>query len=35
VKSLMFPAEHRTGHGHHRGHDPSYQQPDGEFAAAR
>ncbi len=24
VKSLMFPAEHASGHGHHRGHDPKY-----------
>jgi len=28
VKSLMFPSEHASGHGHHKGHDPNYHAAD-------
>src|SRR5581483_4299444 len=35
VKSLMFPAEHASGHGHHRGHDPAYgHEHDHEYMHA-
>jgi ethanolamine utilization protein EutA len=35
VKSLMFPAEHTSGHGHHRGHNPEYGREEDTAAAAR